>query len=250
MSTSDSKTDPIPGSSSVDSAKPKGGDADPVWPPREAAPPEEAAPAKSAEPDKSGKTGKAGKAAKPEPGAPQPDADIPAALPGEEMPFSPSTLHWLEDGDVSAAVRPTGTGPVTVPTFDPTAPVAGRRRAVLVVGTATIAALIVSGALYWQSQREKAAQVTAAAAVDPARDLTNRAEAAFAANQINQALELAHLALVADPHFADAHFVVAKCERARNQFLTAREHYRKYLERAPLGQHAEEARAALAAMQL
>jgi tetratricopeptide (TPR) repeat protein len=231
MSTSDSKTDPRPGTSTVDPAKPAKGDAEPAWPPREAAPPEEAEAAKST---------------KPEPDAPEPAA----ALPAEEMPFSPSTLHWLEDGDVSAPVRPTGTGPVTVPTFDPTAPVAGRRRAVLVVGGATIVALIVSGALYWHSQREKASQATSVAAVDPARDLTNRAEAAFAANQINQALELAHLALVADPGFADAHYLVAKCEQSRKQLLTAREHFRKYLELAPLGAHAGEARAALAAMQL
>ena len=64
----------------------------------------------------------------------------------------------------------------------------------------------------------------------------------------DEAFDLAHLALVADPRFADAHFVVANVERARSQLAPARDEYRKYLELAPLGTHAAAARAALAAL--
>ena len=82
--------------------------------------------------------------------------------------------------------------------------------------------------------------------MEPARDLTGRAQAALAANKIDEALELAHLALVADPRFADAHFVVATCMMARSNATVARDEYRKYLDLAPLGTHAEAAREALA----
>jgi hypothetical protein len=163
-------------------------------------------------------------------------------MPAEEMGFSNSTLHWLEDGDNA---RPsTGSYPVTIPSFDPTAPVAGRRRAVLVVGGAAIVAFLVAGTLYLQGGHQPTAPT--AAAPDPARDLVTRAEAALAANRVSEALDLGRLALVADPRFADAHFVVATCERTRNQLAAARDEFRQYLALAPLGTHAEAARAALA----
>jgi len=172
------------------------------------------------------------------------DPEGEAALPSEEMGFSNSTLHWLSDGDQS---RPTtGHFPITLPSFDPTAPVAGRRRAVLVVGGAAAVALVVAGGLYLHAYRHRAAPVTAA--VDPARDLTTRAERALAENRVAEALDMAKLALVADPRFADAFFVVATCERARNDLTAAREGYRQYLALAPLGNHAEAARAALASL--
>ena len=82
--------------------------------------------------------------------------------------------------------------------------------------------------------------------MEPARDLTNRAEAALAANNLDEALDLAHLALVADARFADAHFVLGTCRQAKNQSAEARDEYRKYLELAPLGTHAAAARRALA----
>jgi hypothetical protein len=174
------------------------------------------------------------------------DGDMPAATPQEEMALSNSTLHWLEDGDQAVPSRLTEPG--TMPSYDPRAPVPGRKRAVLVIGVAAVVALIIAGTLYAQAQKRKAAQAPAAVAVEPARELTNQAEAALAANQIDHALELAHLALVADPRFADAHFLVAKVELARSQTTTARDEFRKYLELAPLGTHAEEARKALATL--
>jgi tetratricopeptide (TPR) repeat protein len=229
-----------------------------AWPPKEAAPVEASPPPSSSETApgakadteaqaeaKSGAKAEAKAEAKSEPVTPA-DSETRAALPGEEMPFSNSTLHWLEDGEVSGQTRPSGF--ITSPSFDPTAPVAGRRRAILVVGGAGLVAFLIAGGLYVQSQRRLAATVPAPAVVDPARDLTSRAEAAFAANQMGEALDLARLALVADPRFADAHFVVANVERARSQMVPARDEYRKYLELAPLGTHAAAARAALAAL--
>jgi len=174
------------------------------------------------------------------------DGDMPAATPQEEMALSNSTLHWLEDGDQAVPSRLTEPG--TMPSYDPRAPVPGRRRAVLVTGVAAVVALIVAGTLYAQAQKRKAAQAPTAVVVEPARDLTNQAEAALAANQVDRALELAHLALVADQRFADAHFVVGKVELARSQATTARDEFRKYLELAPLGTHAEAARKALATL--
>ena len=77
--------------------------------------------------------------------APVNEVERGAALPAEEMGFSNSTLHWLADGESS---RPTtGPYPITSPSFDPTAPVAGRRRAVLVVGGAAIVAFVAAGSL-------------------------------------------------------------------------------------------------------
>jgi tetratricopeptide (TPR) repeat protein len=162
------------------------------------------------------------------------------------MALSNSTLHWLEDGEQAVPGRLTEPG--SMPSYDPRAPVPGRKRAVLVVGLAGLAAVIVAATLYGQAQQRRAAEPAPAAVVEPARDLTNRAEAALAANKMDEALELANLALVADQRFADAHFVVATCKRARNQLTEARDAFRKYLELAPLGTHAAAARAALASL--
>jgi hypothetical protein len=167
-----------------------------------------------------------------------------AALPGQEMGFSDSTLHWLEGGETTGSTRvtsPTG----SLPSYDPRAPVAGRKRAVLVVGGAGALALIVAGTLFVQARSHRAADAPAAVKVEPARDLAARAEAALAANRLGEAMDLAHLALAADQRYADAHFVLAKCQRAHNQLPAATQEYRKYLELAPLGVHAAEARQAL-----
>ena len=72
-----------------------------------------------------------------------------------------------------------------------------------------------------------------------------RAEKALAANRVDEAMELAHLALVADARFADAHFLVGTIKQARNEAGEARTEFRKYLELAPLGTHAAAARKAL-----
>jgi len=219
-------------------------DAAVAWPPPEAAPEGAAAsPADSGvmtAPDATPAAKPAGAAAQSETG------EIPAATPQEEMGLSNSTLHWLEDGDQAVPSRLTEPG--TMPSYDPRAPVPGRRRAVLVVGVAGLAALVIAGALYTQAEKRRAAQAPAPVAVEPARDLTTRAETALAAHRFDEALELAHLALVADPRFADAHFVVGTVERGRLQNAAARDEFRKYLELAPLGTHAAEARTALASL--
>jgi Tfp pilus assembly protein PilF len=135
-----------------------------------------------------------------------------------------------------------------MPSYDPRAPVAGRKRAVFVVVGSGILALIIAGYFFSKAQQRRAAEAPAQAVVEPARDLTNRAEAALTANKLDEALDLAHLALVADPRFADAHFVVASVKQARGEAVPARDEYRKYLDLAPLGTHAAAARAALAAL--
>jgi tetratricopeptide (TPR) repeat protein len=251
-------------------------DAAVAWPPPEAAPAGEAASGKAASGEAAGReaagkdapaaatpvteTGKAAPeagpgdsgvmtapdakpVAKPAAGS---DAEIPAAEPKEEMALSNSTLHWLEDGDQAVPGRLTEPG--SMPSYDPRAPVPGRKRAVLVVGLTGLAAVIVAGSFYMKAQQRRAAEPAPAATIEPARDLTNRAEAALAANKIDEALELANLALVADQRFADAHFVVATCKQARNQPTEARDAYRKYLDLAPFGTHAAVARAALVSL--
>lgn len=244
-------------------------DAGVAWPPPEAAPNGDAPAAVTTSADAAPASNAAGGAEKPATAtdsgvmtapdpAPKPDqakaeppkaaadAEMPAATPQEEMGLSNSTLHWLEDGDQAVPNRLTEPG--TMPSYDPRAPVPGRKRAVLVTGVAAVIALIVAGTLYAQAQKHKAAQPAGPAVVEPARDLTDKAEAALAANQVDHALELAHLALVADQRFADAHFVVAKVQQTRNQPDAARTEFRKYLELAPLGTHSEEARKALATL--
>ena len=140
------------------------------------------------------------------------------------------------------------TEPGSMPSYDPRAPVAGRKRAVLVVVGSGILALLIAGYFFGKAQQRQAAEPAAPAVVEPARDLTNRAEAALAANKLDEALEVAHLALVADARFADAHFVVASVKQARGEAVGARDEYRKYLDLAPLGTHAAAARTALAAL--
>jgi hypothetical protein len=229
-------------------------DAAVAWPPPEAAPAgETAAPATETKPSAGGESGpgdsgvmtapEAAPAAKP---AAATGDDMPGTTPQEEMGLSNSTLHWLEDGDQAVPGRLTEPG--TMPSYDPRAPVAGRKRAVFVVVGSGILALIIAGFFYNQAQKRHAAEAPAPAIVEPARDLTNRAEAALAANKLDEALDVAHLALVADPRFADAHFVVATVKQARGEAVAARDEYRKYLDLAPLGTHAAAARAALAAL--
>jgi hypothetical protein len=161
---------------------------------------------------------------------------MPGTAPQEEMQLSNSTLHWLEDGDQAVPGRLTEPG--SMPSYDPRAPVAGRKRAVFVVVGSGLLALIVAGYFFNKAQQHRAAEPPTAAVVEPARDLTNRAEAALAANKLDEALEVAHLALVADARFADAHFVVASVKQARGEGGPARDAYRKYLDLAPLGTHA------------
>ena len=275
---SDSKVEPSSAHSDANNspAAPVNVDAAVAWPPPEAAPagdepapaPSPASAASPGEPASAPSAGESPGAASPGESAsdgqakpddpdvmtapPQPVKapgaadDMPAATPQEEMGLSNSTLHWLEDGDQAVPGRLTEPG--SMASYDPRAPIPGRRRAVLVVGLTGAVALIVAGTMYMNAQKRRAAEAPAAVMIEPARDLTNRAEAALSASKIDEALELANLALVADPRFADAHFVVAVCKKARQQNTEAREEYRKYLELAPLGTHAAEARTALSTL--
>jgi hypothetical protein len=270
MSTEETKTDGSPSSDAKPEAAstpaPAGAsatsdvDAGVAWPPPEAAPAGTPAPSKDAAPpsQKEATANDSGVMTAPESGASATrdakpatpgtatEAEMPAATPQEEMGLSNSTLHWLEDGEQAVPNRLTEPG--TMPSYDPRAPVPGRKRAFLVTGGAALIALIVAGWFYAQAQRRHAAEAPAPVAVEPARDLTTRAESALAANKADEAMELAHLALVADPRFADAHFVVGTIKQARNQPAEARAEFRKYLELAPLGTHSEAARKALASL--
>jgi hypothetical protein len=207
---------------------------EPVWPPVEARP--EAAPA-PAEP--------AGEPVltKPE-AAPAPKAEEPAAEPKQEMGLSESTLHWLVDGE--QPVEALANDPTTAPHYDPHAPVAGRKRTIAVIGGATVLAFIIAAVLHMQAASHRAA--VEATIAEPAAVLTQRAEAALAAGRSGEAMDLAHLAIVADPRFANAYAVVGKVQRDSGRVAEARDAYRKYLELAPIGIHAEEARTALAAL--
>jgi tetratricopeptide (TPR) repeat protein len=221
---------------------------EPAWPPAEAQP-EATAPA-SAEIAPTAATATATDEpvlTKPEE-LPTAKGDEPlAAEPNQEMGLSESTLHWLVDGE--QAVEPVSHEPGTAPHYDPRAPVAGRKRTVAVIGGAAIVALVVAIALHGQAARNRAAAGTpAAATAEPAAVLTERAGAALAQGRAGEALELANLALGSDPRFSDAYIVVGKLQRDTGRLPESRDAYRKYLELAPLGTHAEEARAALAAL--
>jgi tetratricopeptide (TPR) repeat protein len=241
MSTEEPKSDePKPKPDSSVASENGGVDAGVAWPPPEAAPEPQAA--KPAEADKPAAPSPAAAADQPPAATAAAAADDAAAMPEQEMGLSNSTLHWLEDESAPAHIHEPG----TMPSYDPKAPVAGRTRAVVVLGGAALLAIAIAGYFYAQSAKRQAEAPPAAAVMDPARNLTGRAQAALAASKYDEALELANLALVADPRFADAHFVVATCMMARSNTAAARDEFRKYLELAPLGTHAQAARDALA----
>jgi tetratricopeptide (TPR) repeat protein len=219
---------------------------EPAWPPAEAQP-EATAPA-PAEPAPTPATAKdEAVLTKPEELPPAQSDEQLAAEPNQEMGLSESTLHWLVDGE--QAVDPVAQDPGTAPHYDPRAPVAGRKRTVAVIGGAAIAAFVVAIALHGQAARNRAAAGTpAVATAEPAAVLTQRAGAALAQGRVGEALDLANLALGSDPRFSDAYIVVGKVQRDTGRLPESRDAYRKYLELAPLGTHAEEARAALGAL--
>ena len=70
------------------------------------------------------------------------------------MGLSESTLHWLVDGE--QAVEPVANDPGTAPHYDPRAPVAGRKRTVVVIGGAAIVAFVVAVVLHGQAARNRA----------------------------------------------------------------------------------------------
>jgi tetratricopeptide (TPR) repeat protein len=167
-----------------------------------------------------------------------------AAEPKQEMGLSESTLHWLVDGE--QAIEPVANDPGTAPHYDSHAPVPGRKRTVVVIGSAAIVAFGVAVVLHGQAARNRTdANPPPAASAEPAAVLTQRAETALGQGRAGEALDLANLALGSDPRFSDAYIVIGKVQRDTGRLPESRDAYRKYLELAPLGTHAEEARAAL-----
>jgi hypothetical protein len=267
------KAEPAPTAES-DAAEEKARAEEPVWPPPESEPvapeggngeagkPEVAEPALLTKPDgpqpaeaavpegksNEGKSSEAKSSEGPSPDAP-PAADAAAAKPpeeaaepGQEMTLSESTLHWLVDGEVP--IEPTGPNPTLAPIYDSHAPVAGRKRTVAVIGGAAVLALVVALVLHALAARhEEPAAV--APSVGSADLLIHRAEAALAQGRSAEALDLARLATVTDPHYADAYVVIGGIQKSNGQAIDARDSYRRYLDLAPLGNHAAEARAAL-----
>jgi hypothetical protein len=254
-----------------DAAEEKARAEEPVWPPPESQPvapeggngeagkPEVAEPALLTKPDgpqpaeaavpegksNEGKSSEAKSSEGPSPDAP-PATDAAAkppeeaAEPGQEMTLSESTLHWLVDGELP--IEPTG--PTLAPIYDSHAPVAGRKRTVAVIGGAAVLALVVALVLHALAARhEQPAAV--APSVGSADLLIHRSEAALAQGRSAEALDLARLATVTDPHYADAYVVIGGIQKSNGQAIDARDSYRRYLDLAPLGNHAAEARAAL-----
>jgi hypothetical protein len=239
-------------------AKQSNDPADPAWPPVEARPEE---PSPAAGTDESGKTvAPTAPAEEPiltKPAEPEPTETKPAqgeqaqgaweekaSEPKQEMGLSESTLHWLVDGE--QAIDPHANEPGTGPVYDSRAPVAGRKRTVAVIGGAAVVALVVAIFLHFQAAGHQTAGESST--VEPASVLTQRAETALSAGRAGEAMEQANLAIVADPRFADAYVVVGKVQRASGRLPEARDAFRKYLELAPLGTHAGEAREALTAL--
>jgi tetratricopeptide (TPR) repeat protein len=218
---------------------------EPAWPPAEARP-EETAPAPAELASTTAVAANPPVLTKPEEPSPAKgdEQHQAAAEPKQEMGLSESTLHWLVDGE--QPIEPVANDPGTAPHYDPRAPVAGRKRTVVVIGSAAIVAFVVAVALHGQAARNRAAANTpAAATAEPAAVLTQRAEAALTQGRAAEALDLANLALGSDPRFSDAYIVVGKVQRNVGRLPESRDAFRKYLELAPLGTHAEEARAAL-----
>jgi hypothetical protein len=212
---------------------------EPAWPPAESRP-EEPAAAEAAAPD-AVLTKPAEPSVPAEPSLPAKPAE-PAAEPSQEMGLSESTLHWLVDGE--KPVEPVANDPATQPHYDPRAPVAGRKRTVALIGGAAVLAFIVALLLHGQAANNRAA-VEAPARAEPAAVLTQRAEAALTAGRSGEAMELARLAIGVDGRSSDAYIVVGKLQRDSGRLADARDAFRKYLELAPLGTHAQEARDAL-----
>ena len=164
------------------------------------------------------------------------------------MGLSESTLHWLVDGE--QAIEPVANEPGTAPHYDPRAPVAGRKRTVVVIGGAAIVAFVVAVVLHGQAARNRAAshrsgrrQRGACRCADPARGGGAGPGTRPPRRSTSPTWRSGLTA-----RFADAFIVVGRVQRSAGRVPETRDAYRKYLELAPLGTHAEEARAALATL--
>jgi tetratricopeptide (TPR) repeat protein len=252
MSSSDDTRPPEEAEPETKTASASADSSEPVWPPVEARPAEPSG-AATDEPGKSEASAAPATAGedpiltKPSE-APEPPAaaawEEKASEPKQEMGLSESTLHWLVDGE--QALEPRENDPGTGPVYDSRAPVAGRKHNVAVIGGAAIVAFAVAMLLHGQAARHQTAADVPTA--EPARVLTKRAETALAAGRSGEAMDLAHLAIVTDPDSADAYVVVGKIQRDSGRAAEARDSFRKYLELAPIGTHAQEARDALTAL--
>lgn len=167
----------------------------------------------------------------------------PSAEPKQEMTLSESTLHWMVDPDKGMETR--ASDPSHQASYDFHGSLLARRRVMILVGAAGLLALIVAIVLHAiASHRPPAVDESA----DSAAQITRRAELALAQGRTGEAIELAHLAITANPRVAGAYAVVGAVARAAKRNVEAREAYTKYLELAPVGPRAAEARAALAAL--
>jgi len=127
--------------------------------------------------------------------------------------------------------------------YDFHAPAAARRKVLTLVGAAGLLALVIALVLHLQaSHRPPPVDESAASATQ----ITRHAELAYAQGRSGEAIELAHLAIAANPRVAGAYAVVGAVARAAGRTVEARDAYSKYLELAPSGPRAAEARAALA----
>lgn len=236
--------------SSTDAAADKPSTDEPVWPPPESQPHEPPA-GDPPVPTKAGETpigeppphDEAVLTKPDEPASTDKPAE-PAAEPSQEMALSESTLHWLVDAE--QPMDASGSNPILAPVYDRQAPVAGRRRTIAVIGGAAVLALGIAWALHAQAAHHRT--VAAAPPVDSADLLIHRAEAALAQGRSAEALDLAHLAIVTDQRLADAYMVMGAVQRSNGHPIDARDSYRRYLELAPIGTHAAEARAALTSL--
>jgi hypothetical protein len=178
---------------------------------------------------------------------PAPDVELPAqapapaAEPKQEMTLSESTLVWMVDSDKEAREP----DPSTAPRYEFAAQQASRRRTLALVGAAGVLALIIALVMHIvASHRPPAVDES----LDSAAQITRKAENALAQGRTGEAIELAHLAIAANPRVPGAYAVVGSVARAAGRTVEARNAYRKYIELAPVGPHAAEARAALAAL--
>jgi len=170
---------------------------------------------------------------------PQPSG--PSAEPRQEMTLSESTLHWMVDSEKEAAEP----DPSKAPRYEFAAQLASRRRTLTWLGAAAAVALVIALVLHVVASH-RAPPVDDS--FDSAAQITRRAENALAQGRTGEAIELAHLAIAANARVPGAYAVVGSVARTAGRTVEARQAYLKYIELAPAGPHAAEARAALAAL--
>jgi cytochrome c-type biogenesis protein CcmH/NrfG len=170
-----------------------------------------------------------------------PHASAPSAEPKQELTLSESTLHWMVDSEKEAKEP----DPAHAPWYDVRAQLASRRRLLALLGAAGGLALIIALVLHLVASH-RAPPVDES--IESASQITRKAENALSQGRTGEAIELAHLAIATNPRVPGAYAVVGSVARAAGRMVEARNAYTKYLELAPGGPHATEARVALAAL--